>query len=432
MSDEIAVKVNSYGAGRPLSLVYFDPVSGKKKAKSSGTTDWREAERLAGELEKELRAGRYAPPSKITWTQFRERFEAEKLPAIAPKSRGAFRSAMNHIQCVLNPDRLCKLTGPVLSRFQSKLREEGMKETTIGTTLRHVKAALSWGVDQGLLPAVPKISIPRAGGAKGRAPSGEEFERMLAAAVKVRPHDFAEWQRYLTGLWLSGLRLEESLILSWDETAPLAVDLSGRHPAFRIDAAAQKARRDERLPMTEDFYHFLMETPEAERVGRVFQLGSMTARVRLTSRRVCSIVSKIGKAAGVIVATVEKKKKIDGKLTTVTVKKFASAHDLRRAFGTRWAKRVMPAVLQRLMRHADISTTMKYYVTMDADSVADELWGKDWGSGNTFGNNCPPAAGTATMTTGAGAGDGTTETVECQCVSETIPNLPPPRFVPTV
>ena len=42
---------------------------------------------------------------------------------------------------------------------------------------------------------------------------------------------------------------------------------------------------------------------------------------------------------------------------------------------------------------------MKYYVTMDADSVADELWGRDWEAGNnrragnTFGNNAPPMAG---------------------------------------
>ena len=61
----IHVKVNSYGPGRPLCLVYFDPVSGKKIAKSARTRDWREAERLAGELEKELRAGRYAAPSQI-------------------------------------------------------------------------------------------------------------------------------------------------------------------------------------------------------------------------------------------------------------------------------------------------------------------------------------------------------------------------------
>jgi hypothetical protein len=46
------------------------------------------------------------------------------------------------------------------------------------------------------------------------------------------------------------------------------------------------------------------------------------------------------------------------------------------------------------MRHANISTTLKYYVTMDADEVADELWGKGWGekSGNTSGNSCPKQA----------------------------------------
>jgi hypothetical protein len=54
--------------------------------------------------------------------------------------------------------------------------------------------------------------------------------------------------------------------------------------------------------------------------------------------------------------------------------KYASAHDLRRAFGTRWARRVVPAVLQRLMRHANIETTMEYYVGLEADELAEELW----------------------------------------------------------
>lgn len=38
-------------------------------------------------------------------------------------------------------------------------------------------------------------------------------------------------------------------------------------------------------------------------------------------------------------------------------KKFASAHDFRRAFGTRWAERVMPAQLQRLMRRRSFPAT---------------------------------------------------------------------------
>lgn len=55
-------------------------------------------------------------------------------------------------------------------------------------------------------------------------------------------------------------------------------------------------------------------------------------------------------------------------------KKSASAHDLRRAFGNRWASRVKPATLQLLMRHSSIETTLLYYVAQDADDVGDELW----------------------------------------------------------
>jgi hypothetical protein len=85
--------------------------------------------------------------------------------------------------------------------------------------------------------------------------------------------------------------------------------------------------------------------------------------------------------------------------------KYASAHDLRRAFGTRWAKRVMPAVLKRLMRHASIDTTMTYYVDID---VADELWAK---FGPMYNNpyNKPPRVAEKTETA---RDDTSMETVE--------------------
>lgn len=34
-------------------------------------------------------------------------------------------------------------------------------------------------------------------------------------------------------------------------------------------------------------------------------------------------------------------------------------------------------MLQRLMRHAHIQTTMQYYVDLDVDDIADEVWA--WG-----------------------------------------------------
>ena len=75
---------------------------------------------------------------------------------------------------------------------------------------------------------------------------------------------------------------------------------------------------------------------------------------------VSGVISKLGKKAGV---------KVDDRKG-----KFASAQDLRRSFGSRWATRVMPAVLMQLMRHESIETTMSYYVGQDAVRAADAVW----------------------------------------------------------
>ena len=423
-SEEIKVKVHSYGSGRPLSLVYIDPISGKKKAKSSGTTDWREAERLAGELQRELEAGRYAPPSKITWQQFRERYAAEHLKSLKPKTVENVGHVLDQVEQYLNPDRLIKLNAAALSKLQAKLREvkvkeikdaDGktrtietkIKETTIASILRQVRAALGWAVSVGMLAAVPKVNMPK--GARGRkmkggAVIGEQFDRMLAAVDKTlfppstrtdkrrpkgnltdeqrerRRRTVEAWQRYLTGLWLSGLRLQESITLSWEADSLFAVDLTAKRPRFRIKGAAQKSGQDELLPMTPDFAEFLLKTPEAERVGLVFKLNASGTSTALTAHSVGQVVVEIGEKAGAIVNAVEKKT--------------ASAHDLRRAFATRWARRVAPAILQKLMRHASIATTMGYYVDLDVDEMADELWanhgpavGKNLPLGNTSGNS---------------------------------------------
>ena len=392
MSDEIEVKVHSYGPTRPLSLVYIDPISGKKKAKSSGTTDWRDAERMAGELEKELRAGLYTSPSKITWKQFRERCESERLASQSASTRRTTGTAFNLVERILNPDRLCKVTTATMSRMIATLRAEKMRESTLACYLRHLKAAFRWAKRMGLLAVVSEFDMPRAGDAKARPVTTEEFERMLVKVAKVRPRDTQAWTDLLTGLWLSGLRLGEALRLSWDADAPFAVSLSGRFPAFAIEALAQKGRRDERLPMTPDFARWLLEsTPEDRRTGPVFKLPSLRDGQPISMTKVTVAIGKIGEVAGVVVANGEKrvKDKETGNQILVTMKKFATAHDLRRSFGTRWAKKVMPAVLQRLMRHASINTTMRYYVGIEADDVAAELWALDRASGNTFGNNRP-------------------------------------------
>jgi integrase len=271
---------------------------------------------------------------------------------------------MNHLERLISPKNLTVLTPTVLSKFQAKMRQEGMRETTIATHLRHLRAALSWAVSMELLPKVPDFHMPkRAKGLtlmRGRPITTEEFERMLAVVAKVRPNDAATWKHYLKGLWLSGLRLEESTVLSWDEDAPITVDLSGRRPRLRIYAEAEKGHQDRLLPITPDFAQFLLQTPRAARNGEVFKLAGHHTHEQMTPPRIGRIISDIGKRAKVVV------RKAEGK--------FASAHDLRRSFGTRWAPKLKPATLPLLMRHRSIETTLRYYVAQDADEIADELW----------------------------------------------------------
>ena len=387
MSEEIRVKVHSYGNGRALSLVYIDPVTGKKVAKSvkaygkltsEEAMDWRIAERLAGELEKELQAGRFASPSRITWLEFRERCTAEKLSAMPTSSQVAYTVALDHLGRVVAPDRLCKLTPQVMSRFVADLRKEGMKPNTINRHLRHVKACLRWAERQGMMSKAPAIEMVKAvkgqSFAKGRPLSGEEFDRMIAASAKVRPHDAPAWQRLLTGLWLSGLRLSEALALDWEEGL-FCLDMTGKHPVFRIEGAGQKSRRAELAPATPDFCEWVLKTfPASERKGRVFKVVDHKTGKPLCVQQVGRLIGRIGERAKVVICKDEDQ--------------FATAHDLRRSFCTRWAKRVMPATLQRLARHANIQTTLTFYVAQNAADIASDLWA---GWGTKDGNN--PAVG---------------------------------------
>jgi hypothetical protein len=57
------------------------------------------------------------------------------------------------------------------------------------------------------------------------------------------------------------------------------------------------------LPMTPDFAQWLLATPEAERHGRVFKLNGLQTGKSISPKRVCRLVSKFGKKAGVVVRT---------------------------------------------------------------------------------------------------------------------------------
>lgn len=380
MSEAIKVYVVAFGDRAHYQLQWRDPITGRLRTKSTKVPntglarELKQAERVAGEFEVKLNAGEAIIPSKFTWADFRKRYEAEVVPGLAPRTAEKIESVFRRLEQEINPRRLWDIDERRLSAFVTSLRKgdpdnevRALAESTIAGHLAHLKAALNWARGQKLIPHLP--TFPRlkrariSKGAKvmrGRPITTEEFERMLGKVKEVVGEIAApRWTFFLRGLWTSGLRLTESLELYWDRDDKLHPVLTGRFPMLRIPGELEKGHKDRLLPMAPEFAELLKTVPEDERTGPVFKLDRIDGILgRPTTDRVSKVVSKIGARAKV----------------RVDAKKTASAHDLRRSFGERWASRLMPAQLMELMRHESIETTLAYYVGRNAERTAAILW----------------------------------------------------------
>jgi len=396
MSDEIQVKVIKPASRRYFLAQWIDPVTGLVKTESTRCTVRRDADRYAGKLQEKLNNGEYRSKAKTEWAELRRRYTTEVSASKAPATRLKTQGMWNAVEELLNPRHVQTMADPnAVSMFGAKLREPKIltsksgetreiqrAEYTIAGHLAELRKVLRWAAKMRMIREAPYIALPETiDGMKGRAITDAEYALMVAAVDKVErilPEHRAAWLHYLEGLWLSGLRRAESMQLHWTDERHLCVDLSGRRPMMKIQARSDKGRKFRMLPITPDFSEFLLRTPKAERTGFVFNPftalpgKNKPGSHRPTAEHVGRIVSECGELAGV----------------KVNDTKFASAHDFRRAFGFRWALLVMPKVLQELMRHRSIQTTMEFYVGDVAASAADATW-QAWSkreSGNTSPN----------------------------------------------
>jgi integrase len=370
MDETIRVHVVKYPDRKNFVMRYMDPTTNRQVQRSTCTASKKEASKVAAKWEAELQEGRYSKPTYITWEEFREHHYKHILSGMKASTAGAYDSSLNVFERLVNPKRLTDLTTARMTAFATALRDQGRSAATVARHLRHLKVVFRWAQRQGMLLKLPEIEMPKqVKGMRGRPITLEEFERMLEATPKVDGQSAApSWQFYLRGLWASGLRLEESLTLRWDDApGAIVVDLVGRRPMLRIPAEAEKGGRHRLLPITPEFAELLETVPESHRHGRGFRpIGKHGKPLGASRHMIGPKVTLIGRAAGVVTAQREKKGEV--------VKEFAGAHDLRRSFGFRWSRRMMPAVLKELMRHSKIETTMTYYVGQNAEATADELW----------------------------------------------------------
>jgi integrase len=356
----ITVWVQHYADRPHLTLMWVDPTTGRRKSKSAGTADEKEAEEQRGDLEADLNNGRYQEASRMNWERFRELFEAEYASALRPQTRERYGQVFDCFERLANPKTLRGVNERVVSGFAASMRatpargkKGGMAASTIRVHLQFLRTALAWAKEQKLIPEVPAFPAVKVPRKKPQPIPAESFERLLDKAPDAQTRAFL-----LTG-WLAGLRLSEALLLDREPTTEAPYLALDRHRII-LPAEFVKGVEDQWVPLDPVLEGVLMNLPRQGR--KVFRFVDARDGHPMPAKGVSERIIRLAKKAGV-------------RLTM---------HTLRKGFGCRYAGKVPAQVLQKLMRHADIKTTMTYYANVD-DAVEQAVRGAQRNSSRNTG-----------------------------------------------
>jgi integrase len=286
----------------------------------------------------------------MSWERFRELFEEDYLGGRREGTRRVYSNLFEKFERICNPRTLRSITERTISAFAAGLRKargrasrDGMQSSTIRSRLQVLHTVLQWAAHQKLIPEVPNFPSVKVPKKKPQPVPAEAFEKLLGKAADQQMRAFL-----LCG-WLAGLRRNEALALEWQESEKFPwLDTARRR--IWLPAEFVKADEDQWVPLDPELGEVLNNLPRCGR--KVFHFTSASSGQPLSASGVSQEIVKLAKEAGVRM----------------------SMRALRRGFGCRYASRVPAQVLQRLMRHANIATTVAFYANVD-DAVEDAVLG---------------------------------------------------------
>lgn len=335
------------GDKAPWSVGWRDP-SGKKQTKKIGAKSL--AEKEARKLEGQLAAGTYRSTSKITWAEFREKYDRDIASGMKPQTRRCTMEALNHFERIVKPVKLLGIKTETIDAYIAERRQEpGVKEgstvslATINKELRHIKAVLRVAHDWEYLPKVPKVRMLKEPKKLPRYVTPEHFAAIYDACDQATyPNDLhcspADWWRALVMFaYMTGWRISEIMALRKD-------DIDWTAGTAKTCAEDNKGGRDDVVPLHANVLEHLKD---------VVGFGPMVFTWNRLPRSMRDQFHAIQRAAGIKLACHGSHRHSD----TCHVYGF---HDFRRAFGTMNADRMSGDALQSLMRHKSYQTTQRY------------------------------------------------------------------------
>lgn len=336
------------GKKAPWSVGWIDG-KGRRRSKAIGSKSM--ADRYAAKVVNDLARGLCGDPTAKSWAEFRKMYEEMRFPGLRYSSQREIAVAFGHFERIIKPTTVTGVDAADLDRYISKRRlERGKKPDSFvapHTILKEItcihtalKKAFKWKLRSDL-PDRPTIEVEEH---VPRAVSEENFAKIYAACDTAtlpagEPYTPGEWWRALLLFAMTtGWRRQEILTF-------LREDFTPETGKIRVVASTSKNKKE-----AVDY----LPPATVEHVKRILSFRPELFYWPHDGKLFDKTFHAIQKAAGV---TLPCEISRPHKCTDSCFRH--CLHDLRRGFAT--ANWDLPQlVLQRKMRHASITTTLRY------------------------------------------------------------------------
>ncbi len=348
-----------------------------------------EAETARREKEQAIGGGRIMRnrPKEMTLAEFVELDrEAVRGTVKLNTVESIKHSAAHALKAWGGATKLTSLSRGHVGRLKAYLLDDAkVSETTMGKTLRTLKAMLNRALKDGLIHENPLagVRMPKSQSRTKRIFSPDETRAMRAVASSLW------WKTFVALAETSGLRKGELVNLHWRDvdfeakTVRVSAKRAGEFTvkdrgAFPVLPWSAKSHEERVLPLPESTIRLLAEL-QGESDGSPYVFLSLDRLAKMSA--VMAAKGKLGPNYEPVNNMKARFDLIQTKARTLLAKErgvpvdevpwpHGTVHDLRRTYGTRMARVVPMHVLKEYMGHAKITTTQEYYLaaeTQDAD-----------------------------------------------------------------
>lgn len=304
---------------------------------------------VAARRRREFKEGRAVGIKTVSYDDFVSVHLADINSQLSTGSYTEHKRALEQFKQACRPNRLTDIDFDMLARFRTARQQDGISPATVNKCLRTLQAALERAVKRNYIKVNPFIGNRRALWADELEPeiyiiSPDEFKALLDYC----PDD--KWRAIVTIAYYGGLRRGEILALRWSD-----IDyINGMIQVVNTESHKTKSRKIRKVPMTTQVIATLGKLGIMSlKTGLIFRNADGGPLFHNISRSLENIMYRAG-------------------LVDTQGKCLFTLHDLRRTCATEMLRSgVSPKTVQRILGHANLTTTMRYYVGVEDKDLID-------------------------------------------------------------